>query len=209
MFRNDGKGRFRDATTTWWPAESNVGEDDNIAAFLDVDSDGDADFIIGSLSGPDRLLINDGHGHLTVALVFDGKDTPGTLGLALADLDGDGRMDVAMGRAKIHRPPTSAYSGKGPRARHRTAIRHDGRSLDGCGQAARPCARARSKSPSLSTEWKRVEVEWTDAGGRHTMPMQWYGEFMWRAEMPAGFASTSYRVCATDAAGNTACGAQK
>ncbi len=101
VFRNDGKGRFRDATTTWWPAESNVGEDDNIAAFLDVDSDGDADFIIGSLSGPDRLLINDGRGHLTVALgVFDGKDTPGTLGLALADLDGDGRMDVAMGQGE-------------------------------------------------------------------------------------------------------------
>jgi hypothetical protein len=44
VFRNDGKGRFRDATTMWWPAESNVGEDDNIAAFLDYDSDGDADF---------------------------------------------------------------------------------------------------------------------------------------------------------------------
>ena len=27
-----------------------------MVAFLDADSDGDADFVVGSLSGPDRLL---------------------------------------------------------------------------------------------------------------------------------------------------------
>ena len=93
VFRNDGKGRFRDATDAWWPDDANVGEDDNMAAFLDVDSDGDADFVIGSLSGPDRLLTNDGRGRLRVRLdAFDGAPTPGTLGLALADLDGDGAI---------------------------------------------------------------------------------------------------------------------
>ena len=62
VFRNDGEGSFRDATDAWWPASENIGEDDNVAAFLDFDSDGDADFLIGSLSGPDRLLVNDGTG---------------------------------------------------------------------------------------------------------------------------------------------------
>src|SRR5687768_8619192 len=101
VFRNDGKGRFRDATAAWWPPEHNVGEDDNMVAFLDFDSDGDADFVVGSLSGPDRLLINDGKGHLRVALdVFDGAPTPGTLGIALADLDGDGRMDVVQAQGE-------------------------------------------------------------------------------------------------------------
>ena len=65
VFKNDGKGRFLDATASWWPPAANVGEDDNMVAFLDVDADGDADFVIGSLSGPDRLLVNDGKGHLT------------------------------------------------------------------------------------------------------------------------------------------------
>ena len=115
VFRNDGKGRFRDATDAWWPDAANVGEDDNMAAFLDVDSDGDADFVVGSLSGPDRLLTNDGRGRLQVRLdAFDGPPTPGTLGMALADLDGDGRMDVVQGQGEH---PTAiserVHSGRG------------------------------------------------------------------------------------------------
>ena len=54
--------RFRDLTASWWPPAANVGEDDNVVAFLDADDDGDADFVIGSLSGPDRLIVNDGRG---------------------------------------------------------------------------------------------------------------------------------------------------
>jgi len=78
VFRNDGKGRFKDATPQWWPNEANVGEDDNVVAFLDYDSDGDADFLIGSLSGPDRLLINDGKGHLRRAKdPRNARDRPG------------------------------------------------------------------------------------------------------------------------------------
>jgi hypothetical protein len=40
--------------------------------------------------------------------------------------------------------------------------------------------------------------------------MHWYGEYLWRVEMPAGFTTaTDYKVCATDAAGNTTCTAPK
>jgi hypothetical protein len=62
------------------------------------------------------------------------------------------------------------------------------------------------KSPSLATDWKRVTVEWTTAGGKREAPMRWYGEYLWRAEWPAEVdRKASYRVCATDAAGNTDC----
>ncbi|TAK16040.1 MAG: VCBS repeat-containing protein, partial [Acidobacteria bacterium] len=212
VFRNDGKGRYRDATTLWWPPEANVGEDDNVVAFLDYDSDGDADFIIGSLSGPDRLLINDGKGHLTVALsVFDGPDTPGTLGMALADLDGDGRMDVVQGQGEH---PTAIQErvslGKGlaPDTAPPSVTMVGAAAIGGA-----TVVRARvhdRKSPSLSTEWKKVTVEWTDARGTHSAPMAWYGEFLWRASMPSGFApAAGYRVCAIDAAGNAACAGAK
>lgn len=209
--RNDGKGRFKDATAAWWSDAANVGEDDNMVAFLDYDSDGDPDFVIGSLSGPDRLLINDGKGHLSLARdVFDGPDTPGTLGLALADLDGDGRMDAVQAQGE-----------------HPTAVQeriHFGRGLapdtappsitmvsvsPAKAAGAGPTVRARvhdRKSPSLATEWKSVTVEWTHDGRDHAAPMRWYGEYLWRADLPASLPpATRVKVCAADTAGNRAC----
>ncbi len=95
VFRNDGSGGFEDVTTEWWPNEANPGEDDNNIVFLDVDSDGDADFLVGSLTGPDRLMINDGSGHLSLeSAAFDAPVSAGTLGMTVADLDNDGRLDV-------------------------------------------------------------------------------------------------------------------
>jgi hypothetical protein len=211
VFRNDGKGRFRDATDAWWPPAANVGEDDNMVAFLDYDSDGDADFVVGSLSGPDRLLINDGQGRLSAALdVFDGEPTPGTLGLALGDLDGDGRMDVVQAQGE-HKTAVDerVFSGRGMASDTAApsvtmvGVREAG--------AGKPIVHARvhdRKSPSLATEWKRVIVEWTTTAGRREVPMRWYGEYLWRAEWPAGVdRAAPYRVCATDATGNAACGA--
>jgi hypothetical protein len=208
VFRNDGKGRFRDATDEWWPPSANVGEDDNMIAFLDYDSDGDADFVIGSLSGPDRLLVNDGRGRLSVRLgAFAGEDTPGTLGLALADLDGDGRMDVVQGQGE-HKTAIDerVFAGRGlapdtsPPAVTMVGVRE---------AAGRRIVHARvhdRKSPSYTFEWKRVAVEWTTATGRREAPMRWYGEYLWRADWPSDIPPTAgYEVCASDAAGTITC----
>ena len=212
VFHNDQRGRFRDATTIWWPADANIGEDDNMVAFLDFDSDGDADFLIGSLTGPERLLVNDGTGKLSLVTgVFDGPETPGTLGLALADLDGDFRMDVVQAQGE-----------------HETAVServHYGRGLSPdtappsisiVALVTHPVTGARSvrarvhdrKSPTLSHEWRRVDVQWTTPSGPVVTPMQWYGEYLWRAAVPEGVpADAGYRVCAVDAAGNEGCAA--
>jgi hypothetical protein len=207
VFRNDAKGRFRDATALWWPPEHNIGEDDNMVAFLDYDSDGDADFVIGSLSGPDRLLINNGKGRLTVARdVFAGPETPGTLGLALGDLDGDGRMDVVQaqgehpkaiqervflgtGLATDTAPPfvgAPAIADKGGRRTLRVRV-HD------------------RKSPLVDGELRSVTADWPAPGGPIHVALRWYGEYLWSAEVPAGAGTAPARVCARDAAGNAAC----
>jgi hypothetical protein len=208
VFRNDAKGRYRDATEAWWPPAHNVGEDDNMAAFLDYDSDGDADFVVGSLSGPDRLLINDGRGRLTVRLdAFDGEPTPGTLGLALADLDADDRMDVVQGQGE-HKTAIDerVFAGRGLAADTAPPSVSLVAAADaGGGRVVRARVHDR-KSPLLATELSRVVVEWTTPSGRRELPMQWYGEYLWRAAWPADVAAAAaFRVCATDRAGNATC----
>jgi hypothetical protein len=59
------------------------------------------------------------------------------------------------------------------------------------------------QSPASALDYTEVTLEYSgDADG--TAPMTWYGEFLWRGALPAP-GSYSYRVCATDAAGNHAC----
>lgn len=213
VFRNDGKGNFRDATTRWWPNEANIGEDDNVAAFLDFDSDGDADFVIGSLSGPSRLLINDGKGHLTLAKdVFVGPPAPGTLGLALADLDGDGRLDVVIGQGENPQAVAErVFLGTGlkPDTAPPTITMVGITDMPDGKQVIRARVHDR-KSPSLDTEWKSVTAEWTTTvngvATKVSASMRWYGEYLWRVPLPSRYAPGSpVRVCAIDAAGNKAC----
>ena len=62
------------------------------------------------------------------------------------------------------------------------------------------------KSPSLASEWRRVVATWKTPTGPRDVPMRWYGENLWAADWPADLdPATPYQVCATDAAGNTAC----
>lgn len=205
VFRNDGEGRYVDATDAWWPDAENIGEDDNVVVFLDFDSDGDADFLIGSLSGPDRLLINDGHGGLRTANeVFTGEATPGTLGMAISDLDGDGRIDVVQSQGE-HRTAVQEriFFGRGlapddapPVVTMATAVVRDDSVL----------VRARihdRKSPTFPTEWSSVDVRWVVGGDQASTAMWWYGEYLWRATVPVG--ASEIEICAVDAAGNETC----
>ena len=210
VFRNDGKGRFRDATDAWWPPAQNVGEDDNMVAFLDSDSDGDADFVVGSLSGPDRLLVN------------DGQRPPDRPPRCLRR-----RADARHARHRSRRSRRRRRAWTSCRARASTRRRPTSACSPGAGLArdtappvitmvgaadmkdGRRVVRARvhdRKSPSFAFEWKRVAVEWTTAAGKREAPMRWYGEYLWRADWPADLdRATPYRVCAVDAAGNAAC----
>lgn len=199
VLRNDGSGTFIDATADWWPGEANPGWDDNVVVALDVDSDGDADFIIGSLDGPDRLMINDGFGGLTMVTdAFDAEPSRGTLMMAVADLDGDGRPDVVEAQGEV-----PGHEGE------RVYIGSEVLEPD----TAAPIVQAAvsgetflarvhdNRTPNLPDDWTSVVVRW-DGGEAE---MTWYGENLFRATLPDG--AVPVVVCALDAAGNEGCAA--
>lgn len=209
VFRNDAGKAYVDATEALWPDSENPGEDDNSAVFLDYDSDGDADFIIGSLTGADRLLINDGNGHLTMAAeVASGAETAGTLSLLLADLNGDNRLDVVHAQGEN---PTAVEekiflgSGLSPD----TAAPFIGNVDQALSEGGALRVRARihdRKSPTMPHDWQSVTLRWIESGTDREVPMTWYGEYLWFAEIPGqSVDATSPRVCAVDAAGNQSC----
>lgn len=197
VFRNDQDGGYVDSTARWWPPAANTGWDDNVAVGLDVESDGDVDFIVGSLDGPDRLLVNDGTGALTADDdIFEGPRTLGTLGLVVADVNGDDRLDVveAQGEAPGHMAERLHLAGaQVPRDTAPPVVR--AQLLDGS-----VVARVHDNlTPNRPYEWRQVVV----AGAGTARAMTWYGENLFRAVAPAG--RRELEVCATDAAGNRTC----
>ena len=195
VFRNDGTGVFIDQTDDWWPADANAGWDDNVVVALDVESDGDADFIVGSLDGPDRLLINDGTGRLSLVTdAFDGSPNSGTLMLAVADLNGDGRPDVVEAQGEVAEdervylateavpPDTAAPIVTVARIGAFIVARvHDNR------------------TPNARHDWESIMASW--GGGQREMT--WYGENLFRAFVSNDAGEVT--VCATDPAGNRTC----
>jgi uncharacterized protein (TIGR03382 family) len=212
IFVNNGVGTFTDESAARLTGTANpANADDNVAVWLDVDSDGDADLLIGSL-GTDRLLLNT-NGVFTLAANSTPNDTPSTLGIAAADLDDDGRLDLLQGQGegenadKVQLASTMvAVDTKAPSITIEkiygevTGVIH---------------ARVHDfHSPYHTTDFQRVWVEHDgpaslqleSAPAPDTMTdMKWYGEYLWASPDLPYF--THYRVCATDRRGNSACSA--
>jgi len=91
--------------------------DDNEAALIDYDMDGDYDVLVGSLAGEEKLLWNDGDfAFRQHAGPVTGVEDP-TLDIAVADVDGDGRYDLvtAQGEGDPSRYTNRVHLGRGPK----------------------------------------------------------------------------------------------
>jgi len=93
LYRNLGNGRFEDVTATAGVACTNMAS--RGATFADIDGDGKLDLIVTSLSGPNACFLNRGNGHFENVTEAAGLVLrAGSESLALADIDGDGDLDL-------------------------------------------------------------------------------------------------------------------
>lgn len=107
LYRNLGDWHFDDIT-----ASSGIATADRHAtgcALVDVDGDGDLDLVLLATTGPNAIFINDGHGHFTERrdLGLDSTGRGGTT-VTLADVDGDGYLDLYVANYKAYSPADSS-----------------------------------------------------------------------------------------------------
>jgi hypothetical protein len=113
VFLNDGTCHFRNDSGGRFPA---IRRRAHAAAAFDFDDDGDPDILVASDLGgvmePDLVLENDGTGHFTDAAARLGLQHKAfSMSTEVADIDGDGLLDVYMGN--ICRNPLALGQGPG------------------------------------------------------------------------------------------------
>lgn len=204
IFLNDSARGFIDATVQLWPLAENTGEDDNNVIFLDYDSDGDPDFLLSSLTGEDRLLINDGKGNFKLRQgILSGEPTPHTLSLMASDINGDGKIDLVMGQGEGEEIiEERIFIGTGiqkdtaaPKISHVEILNKEN------GKYAIKARIHDNKSPNMPQDWKAVEL----VSKTSRLPLTWYGENLWKVNLKIEDQSSDWQICATDAAGNQTC----
>src|SRR5256886_1624544 len=93
LYKNLGNWRFEDVTEeagVACPNQTSTG-----AVFADINGDGYLDLLVTSMAGPNACFLNDGHGRFTNVTAAAGLVSRlGSTSMALADVDGDGSLDL-------------------------------------------------------------------------------------------------------------------
>jgi enediyne biosynthesis protein E4 len=104
LYRNLGQWRFEDITATAGVAAAD--RHSTGAAFADIEGDGDLDLVLLATTGPNAIFLNDGSGRFTERSADIGLDSAGRGATtpALADVDGDGDLDLYVANYKPFTP---------------------------------------------------------------------------------------------------------
>jgi hypothetical protein len=212
LLKNNGLG------TVWTNVSSSItpnpNNDDNDSRFFDNDYDGDMDLIVGALGGNDRFYVNNGTGVFTSQTGIIPTGTDSTLDVKVADLTGDGRLDIVTGQGesgvftnKIFVNISGAIDNRAP------VIKLTEQVVPGAGSG--PFAvRAQVFDDSMNDRGFEfqpgaVKLVYTVDGGKPVeIAMTWVGASNYRAILPdvGPCADVVYNVVATDRVGNTGTG---
>jgi len=100
LYRNLGNWRFADITT--YAGVACADQASTGAAFADMDGDGTLDLLVNGIARGTRLFLNDGKGRFSEATAESGlRGTSGSASMALADIDGDGLLDLYVVNYRI------------------------------------------------------------------------------------------------------------
>lgn len=204
---NDGSGTFTDRTAA--RVSGNDGSDDNGVVCVDVDGDGDFDAAIASLSGEERILVNDGTGRFALLPAAFSPAGDSTLWMEFGDVDGDGRLDVATGQGESGNFDDRLYLGT-------PTVPVDARPP--VFRAIEPTSPEVALGASLVVRFAVSDNATTDEGPRlqrayaavagGEVPATFAGGDLYRVALPTDEAGAiSWRLCAVDRAGNEACSA--
>lgn len=93
LYRNVGGWKFTDITAG--SGAECVGQSSTGVAMADIDGDGDLDLLVNGLGRGTRLFLNDGRARFKEVTRESGlASTAGSMSLALADIEGDGDLDL-------------------------------------------------------------------------------------------------------------------
>jgi hypothetical protein len=120
-----------------------------------------------------------------------------------SDINGDGKIDLIMGQGEGEEViEERIFIGTGiekdtaaPKISHLEILKKEDGILE---------IKARihdNKSPNMPQDWKSVEL----VSNATSIPLKWYGENLWKATLKDESKSSTWEICATDAAGNKTC----
>jgi len=105
LYRNDGSGRFTDATDQFPSPPDGLGTAPVDVDVLDVDNDADLDLILNNRDGRNLLWINDGTGGFTDVTEAQLPEKPSAMSYDVepCDVDADGDLDLWIDNARLAR----------------------------------------------------------------------------------------------------------